>query len=581
MAVCGTVEADGTVTVNLSWTPGGPNATSETVRVCVYAPNGCRDFIGPTPVAGQASTLTIRSLMPGIPYAWSVLTTYGDGGVLESAQAAFTAPGTATPPSNLQANVLAPATEDHGAAVRFTWERAKPEGSLLYEEFVLGQARHDGVVALASQTDIRRIPPGQTPEVNADADPGELAWYVKALFSGGIELDSPIHALSIALPPPPAGEVMPISLWHAINWWVSYYRLQGNSRVDNIGGYSSVDLLAAIAGAESGGYWVLNPCPRNPSGATGPFQLLGWLSNDLACAAWSATEKACDLLFNSASGVNNWTVWPGSVAAFYNLNMTGRVWDGYNLRVHRVSATCFETFPCDNPVVDLSLPGSVTYNIQEFQGEYLVTFRLFNQTPNVAVFTTISLAGVTDSYDVLPGDNLWLPDWSGEILLSPAIPQIMPGTTGVLTLKLKPKIAGSLPPIGYRIYGANVGAGSLDLSNSAMGIVEGQLSIPFGPIQEQVSTTGQRLNADLQFDHQGSAATLSANVTVTGSGIIKQSTVSIPVANDSVPRAYRVPVYLGRVTDADPRGEWQAQATISHRNKELTSKVLAQAYLVS
>jgi hypothetical protein len=587
--ICGTVGVDGKIIVKLAWTPAS-GAVSETVRLCIPTA-GCQDY------ANVASPLIVYGLAPNnITYAWSVVSRLADNTTVESVQSSFQTPISGVPPYAPSNLVTTPTEPKVGQPIKFTWTKAGPLERLQYEQFAFGRiAKPGGVIALDSIEDTRQIPADQPPQVDKDdADPGNYGWYIKGIISGGIELDSPIQTLSVLPPPQPAGEVMPITLWHAINYWASYYRLQNSPYVDTIGEeLSGVDTMAALSGAESPvsidheqKRWWLNPCPKNASGAVGPYQLLGWLPDSLACTAWVSTEKAAYLLFER--GIiyppGGWAVWPNEAKAFYNNYMAGRQWDGYSLKVHRVSTSlCFSLYvtqPCLQPTVDLTNSvGALSHDNGD--GTYEVKFRIYNQSKDIpAVFTVISLGpDFTDHYEVIPSNVLWLYDWSGRVILSPAIEVIGPNQIWEMPIRIRPKIPGDLPNFGYRVYGENVGVGSMSTDGS-MGIYEN--AVPMALIPSTVSaSTGQRLNADITFDHQGPAVILTADITVTGSGLVKKATLRIPVSNDPTPRRYIATAYLGKVTDVDPRGEWQIKASVSYRGKELISKILAEAYLVS
>jgi hypothetical protein len=583
--ICGTVQSDGKVSVKLSWMPA-PGAVSETVRLCVYAPGGCLDY--PNVVPG----VVLTGLAQGIPYAWSVISSFADGTTVESEQASFTTPSGPAPiqpeaPKDLKYEILREATPDKGALVRFTWTKTQPLEQLQYENFFFGRPNR----SLTTVEDTRTVYPDQSPQVDKDdVDPGDYGWYVRGLLSGGIELAAPVQALSVPPPAPPSGEVvMPITLWHAINYHIALYNAFGNT----YDGLSSLDWLAAISGVEEGesrvvehGGWVLNPCVKNPSStAAGPFQELStWGSLSLRCAAWPSARTAAYLLFNTPSGPDHWSGTRELAPGFYQRHMAGRQWDGYTRGVHKVSTSlCLSTEqedPCLQPTVDLTNSvGALPHDNGD--GTYEVKFRIYNQSKDVpAVFTVISLGpDFTDHYEVIPSDVPWLHDWSGRVILSPAIEVIGPNQIWEMPIKIRPKIPGDLPNFGYRIYGENVGVGSMSADGS-MGIYEN--SVPMVLIPGTVAaSTGQSLNADIVFDHQGSATVLDAEISVTGSGIVKWASLRVPVGNDPTPKRYIATAYLGRVTDVDPRGEWQAKATIKHKGKELISKTLARAYLVS
>lgn len=574
--ICGTIQPNNKVSVKLTWKPA-PGAVSEAIKLCVYGA-GCVTYNA----TGGAHTIT--DLPQGVTWGWSVVSTFSDGSTVESVQSAFTTVGTLEEPYGPHSLQTIPANPKAGDSVRFTWVKGGPSDQLVSEQFILGPVvRHNSAVSIGDNIyDIRTILPDQTPEVIHDnIDVGDLAWYIRALFSGGREIVTPLQAFSVSPQEPPVGQaIMPISLWHAINYWASYWQLQGLPQTIN--GWSVVDLMAAISASETyGNPWSLNPCAKNPaSTASGPWQELDtWGPLPLRCAAWSSTRIAFELLgvngYGTSHWLNRWSAWQLA----YDEYMRGRIWDGYSVGIHRVSSSCQQGQPCDNPVVDLSIPGSVTWNIVSLMGSYSIRFNIFNQTTNVAVFTVMAIEA--PDYDVVGGDVLWLPEWSGKVILSPAIDQIMPNSTGHMTIILRPKTTGVTPPIKIRIYGENVGVGSLNLSNSALGIYENMVPVTLTTGGETQSVTGQRLYADIAFDHQGSAAVLDASISVTGSGLLKQATLRIPVQNDSVPRRYGASAYLGTVTDADPRGEWQAKATIKHKDKELISRVLTKAYLVS
>jgi hypothetical protein len=503
--------------------------------------------------------------------------------------------------------VTTPTEPKVGQPIKFTWTKAGPPERLQYEQFTFGRvAKPGGVIALDSIEDTRQISPDQPPQVDKDdTDPGNYGWYIRGIISGGIELDSPIQVLNVLPPPQPSGEVMPITLWHAINYWASWHRQNNSPYINRDFGMSLTDVMASIALAEQGGSWTLNPCGQNTSPSaprpypTGPYQLTpgtdkrdiagNQINYALACTAWKSTEVAAKMMFMESkpgcsygSRICEWAVWPYGAQQYYQTTMAGRDWDGYKRNVHRVSTSrCFSGPVCDNPVVDLGIPNSVGAIPHESGGDYDIVFKIYNQPPNntKAVFTVIALE-TGENYDVVPGSVLWLPDWSEQIMLSPAIPEIGLNSIYDMPIRLRPRVADNLPPIRFRVYGENVGVGSLDLSNSAMGIYEDTIHMELyaGAVP---ALTGQGLHADIAFDHQGPAAILTADITVTGSGLVKKATLRIPVSNDPTPRRYVATAYLGRVTDVDPRGEWQIKASVSYRGKELISKILAEAYLVS
>ena len=185
--ICGTVQPNGTVSVKLTWTPA-PGAVSETVRLCVYAPGGCLDY--PNVVPG----VVLTGLAQGIPYAWSVISSFADGATVESEQASFTTPSGPAPvqptaPKDLKYEILRQATPDKGALVRFTWTKTQPTEQLQYENFLFGRPGR----SLTTVEDTRTIYPDRPPQVDKDdVDPGDYGWYVRGLLSGGIELAAPI-----------------------------------------------------------------------------------------------------------------------------------------------------------------------------------------------------------------------------------------------------------------------------------------------------------------------------------------------------------------------------------------------------
>lgn len=94
MAQCGRLESDGTVTVDLSWTSGGPDTiVQEIVTLAVFGvPESVKEvrLPGPIPPFSPRGT-TVTGLIPGAPYAWTVQSVWSDQ-VLDSAQGSFDTP---------------------------------------------------------------------------------------------------------------------------------------------------------------------------------------------------------------------------------------------------------------------------------------------------------------------------------------------------------------------------------------------------------------------------------------------------------------------------------------------------------
>lgn len=102
MAQCGKINADGTVSVRISWKSGTPDPVSEQLHVGVYG-GDYRQIDIPGPLApGGAIYYDFIDLLAGQTYAATVRTFWPDGTSSDSAQMQFTTPLPArAPASNL------------------------------------------------------------------------------------------------------------------------------------------------------------------------------------------------------------------------------------------------------------------------------------------------------------------------------------------------------------------------------------------------------------------------------------------------------------------------------------------------
>lgn len=592
---CGIITPDGKVAVDLSWTSGSPDPVRERIVAAIYGGQQVEMVLEGPISPGVPRQVRMIGLLPGQTYAWTVQTTYTDGSIKDSLQGSFATPTilSISGATRLQAEILSN-TPAEGATTKHTWVRGGP--NISEEQFVLGPAGPDG--RRTGITYAQTILPDEPAETEVPGlNTAVWAWEVVTKIRDQL-LGSEIKALAIPPPPGPTDQpVMPISLWHAINYWVSWHR-QANSPYINIGPEipSRVDLMAAIAGAEVfGNPWVLNPCASGDGGASvGPYQERPGsdkpgLTRGQACTAWFSTKVAADMIFagwptGSKSRIGEWGVWPARALDFFNQNMQGQVWDGYGTGVHRASAGCFQGSPCGVGIVSLS-PGDVTQEIDtQSDGSIRLTFLINNRSGVKAAYTVMALENIAGNYNILPGPDVWMPDWSGRIMLSPAIPEISGPGVGRLTIVLMP-IRLPSAEIHYRVYGENIGTGVWDSSNSALGIFEGSVIPVLEPQVPELRSNGQELEATLQFSHQGSAATLDAEITVYATQspetIIKRLDIPIRVANDPVAQRYQVGgINLGRVFATEPRGQWHGRVILRHNNRELVSDVKTNIYTI-
>jgi hypothetical protein len=96
MAICGTLNPDGTVSVQLVWTQAAPvsQIRIEVVSLVVHG-TGTGQLIPVT----DGGKVVLSNLSPGTQYDWSVITEFNDGTELQSAQASFTTPAAAKQPA--------------------------------------------------------------------------------------------------------------------------------------------------------------------------------------------------------------------------------------------------------------------------------------------------------------------------------------------------------------------------------------------------------------------------------------------------------------------------------------------------
>jgi hypothetical protein len=89
MAECGRLNADGSVSVILSWTRGTPTnmIATETIRLAVPG----YTWID-IPATSPQGRMQINNLTPATPYTWNVTTTFTDGAENTSSLASFTTP---------------------------------------------------------------------------------------------------------------------------------------------------------------------------------------------------------------------------------------------------------------------------------------------------------------------------------------------------------------------------------------------------------------------------------------------------------------------------------------------------------
>jgi hypothetical protein len=102
MALCGTLQPDGTIAVKLSWTAGTPDPSSEIVayRCMSPIPSGTQhvDLLGPIS-PGTYREVIVSNLLPGSSYAWTVYTYFPDGSHLASDGKTFETPSEAKMPA--------------------------------------------------------------------------------------------------------------------------------------------------------------------------------------------------------------------------------------------------------------------------------------------------------------------------------------------------------------------------------------------------------------------------------------------------------------------------------------------------
>lgn len=102
MALCGTINADGTVRVRLSWRNGAGDIAYLEAHVGVYG-GDYRVINIPGPIApGTTQSLDIPDLVAGQTYAFTLRTYYAAGSAyLDSAQMQFETPAGRIPATNL------------------------------------------------------------------------------------------------------------------------------------------------------------------------------------------------------------------------------------------------------------------------------------------------------------------------------------------------------------------------------------------------------------------------------------------------------------------------------------------------
>ena len=99
MAMCGTLNADGTVSVRLTWKNGSPDPSYAEAHIGVYG-GQYQVITVPGPLQpGATGAINVTNLIANSTYAYTIRTYFPDGSYLDSAQISFTTPAQARIPA--------------------------------------------------------------------------------------------------------------------------------------------------------------------------------------------------------------------------------------------------------------------------------------------------------------------------------------------------------------------------------------------------------------------------------------------------------------------------------------------------